>query len=422
MAVDPLPHVQSASQVIEAFETLDTLTRLVDRSLVSLDEASGRYHLLETVRQYSAEHTVNAGEFEKLREKHLDHFLDLMRRSHGNLRGPDQLEWLARLDAEYDNIRLAMEWALATSGRWSDALLIAVCLNDYWVLRTMYVESDRWIDQLVETRTDWSAATSARLALLASLSRFFTGKIDLAKSEEALRFARESGEDVLLGNALRNLTLELVTVNRDDDARPLAEEALLVYGRIKDWTNAAFIHIHMGNGDFVHGRLEEAEKHFRECLTLRTKGRDLRGVGAALIGLGYVAEKQGDLESAVVLTRQSISAFAKVANNWDLAGAIPSCCLELTAANRNVEAAMVLGFADALLQKAKAVRDVADREVYGRWSKRVKDILGDENYNDGYQNGAQMNLSQVLEMLFPDGLELPSLENPNSDPTVDKLA
>jgi tetratricopeptide (TPR) repeat protein len=403
------------ARVIEAFETLDTLTRLVDRSLVSLDESTGRYHLLETVRQYSAEHAVNAEEFEKLRDKHFDHFLDLLQKSRGNLRGPDQLEWLARLDAEYDNIRLAMEWALAAKGRWNDALLLAVCLNNYWILRTMYLESERWIDQLAETRTDWSAAVSARLSLLASISRFFTGKIDLAKSEEAVQFARDSGQDELLGNALRNYTLDLVTLGRVAEARPLAEEALIVYGRNKDWTNAAFIHMHMGNGDLVNGRLDEAQEHFLECLALRQNRRDLRGVGAALLGLAYVADLREESEAAITWTRQGISAFVNVANAWDLAGGLPSTCIELTKAGRNVDAAKILGFADDLLAKAKGARDIADRQSYDRWSKKVKEILGDKEYKIAYQAGRHMTLDEALALLFPDGLEVPSFEDSDSD-------
>ncbi|MEA2552760.1 MAG: hypothetical protein QOJ65_936 [Fimbriimonadaceae bacterium] len=397
--------------MIESFEIPDLLPRLVDRSLVHFDEITGRYHLLETVRQYSVEHAVNEGDTAVLRDQHLAYYLDLLGRSRGQLRGARQVQWLGLLDAEYDNIRLALEWALVDQKRWADALDMAARLNDYWIIRTMFAESDLWIVQLNETRTDWSAATSARLLLLAGLSKFFTGKTDTSTGEEALRFARQAGQDSLLGFALRNLTLDYVTVGRDADAQALADEALEVYARTEDWTSAAFLHIHMGNGALVNGMLDDAEERYRQCLALRMKSKDLRGVGAALVSLGSVAEQRGDFPAAISLIRQGISAFAQVASSWDLAGALVSCCLELTQAGRNVEAAKIVGFADALLAKAGGARDIVDREIYDRWSSRVRATLGDDEYEIAYRAGGQMTFDQALEIVFPAGLEVPSMDD-----------
>ena len=88
---------------------LDLLTRLVDKSLVVADEHAGasRYRLLETIRQYAREQLMEAGEAEVngTRGRQLEFFLALARPPPA-LRGADRL-WLARLEAEHDNLRAA---------------------------------------------------------------------------------------------------------------------------------------------------------------------------------------------------------------------------------------------------------------------------------------------------------------------------
>src|SRR5262249_34714934 len=68
-----------AGEGIEAWEVLELLTSLVDKSLVLCDASAGagRYWLLETIRQYSRERLLEAGEGEAARGRHLAFFLQL---------------------------------------------------------------------------------------------------------------------------------------------------------------------------------------------------------------------------------------------------------------------------------------------------------------------------------------------------------
>src|SRR5439155_23800073 len=62
-----------------ASAVLDLLTRLVDKSLVLYEEASGegRYRLLETIRQYCRDRWQERGEVTAVCARHRDHFLRL---------------------------------------------------------------------------------------------------------------------------------------------------------------------------------------------------------------------------------------------------------------------------------------------------------------------------------------------------------
>ncbi|RKT72181.1 putative ATPase [Saccharothrix variisporea] len=93
----------------DGVDVLEAVTRLVDRSLVVVSGGDRpRYRLLESVADYGRERLVEAGEADAVRARHAEHYRALARRADPELRGADQLEWLARLDADAANLRAAV--------------------------------------------------------------------------------------------------------------------------------------------------------------------------------------------------------------------------------------------------------------------------------------------------------------------------
>ena len=71
--------LEAAETVCAEMEILELLARLVDKSLVVLDEQAKepRYRMLETIRQYALEKLLDAQESERLRDRHLRFFVKL---------------------------------------------------------------------------------------------------------------------------------------------------------------------------------------------------------------------------------------------------------------------------------------------------------------------------------------------------------
>ncbi|GAA2077275.1 hypothetical protein GCM10009801_33280 [Streptomyces albiaxialis] len=130
-------------------DVLALLARLVDRSLVvPVDggpEVPRRYRLLETIAAYGLERLAEAGETERVRDRHARCYTAYAERADARLRGPGQREWLARLDAETANLRAALGHSLAR-GATDGALRLVTALSWYWYLRGRTSEAHRALD------------------------------------------------------------------------------------------------------------------------------------------------------------------------------------------------------------------------------------------------------------------------------------
>ncbi|WP_225878562.1 BTAD domain-containing putative transcriptional regulator [Spongiactinospora rosea] len=123
-----------AGPALAGEQVLDVLTALTEKSLLLADgEGAPRYRMLDTIREYAAHRLAEAGETEAARRAHLAYFTDLAETAEPHLRRAEQLEWLARLKAEHDNIGAALRVAIA-EGWAEEAMRLVVPAGWYWFL------------------------------------------------------------------------------------------------------------------------------------------------------------------------------------------------------------------------------------------------------------------------------------------------
>ena len=176
---------------LDEYEALDLLGRLVDKSLVQLDDASGRYHLLETMRQLALDRCRAADELDQLRDRHLRWVL-------GFLEGVDHdlcdRPTMAAMDADYLNIRAALSWA---ADRDNDAAVRLVdTLGGYWGLSGRHRDTFLFSKPILDGARDrdpvrWATAVSmvAWVFVSAGDTQFVTNDV-----VAALERARSEGD------------------------------------------------------------------------------------------------------------------------------------------------------------------------------------------------------------------------------------
>ncbi|WP_433677846.1 BTAD domain-containing putative transcriptional regulator [Nocardia sp. CA-119907] len=127
-------------------EILTALTRLVDRSLVIMQESQHgpRYRLLESIGAYCVEHLETTGMLLEMRLRHAMYYANRGELASAGLHGPDQRRWLELLDVEAPNIRKAADFAI---GRRDVRLAMRLVNSLIWFgfLRGRLTEAHRYL-------------------------------------------------------------------------------------------------------------------------------------------------------------------------------------------------------------------------------------------------------------------------------------
>ena len=169
--LEAIEAVSGRDQGMAGRPLLTTLHALIGKSLVRTEatpDGTGRYLLLETIREFALWQVRAAGEEDLLRQRHYAAFLQLFRTADIGLRGPEVTAWIARLELEQDNLRAALQWVL-DGRRYVDAAWLMLAVAWFWFHTGHWQESIRWAAELLPHRE--SLAAELRLAILINLYR-----------------------------------------------------------------------------------------------------------------------------------------------------------------------------------------------------------------------------------------------------------
>ena len=384
---------------VDASDIVEVLGGLVNKSLVVAERpAPGgrtRYRLLETMRLYARERLAESGEAAAVRARHLDRALDLAQDAAAVLDGPDQAEVLDRLEAEHDDLRVALAWG-TSGGDPEPALRLATALGRFWEIRGHLSEGRGWLEAaltaggggewpglravalnwaavLAQHQGDYAAARglyehslalrrrlddrpglAAALVGLGNLAAL-QGQLGVARDqfEEALDIGRQISEPQVVAAALTNLGW--VAHARGDlrQARALYEEALTVRRSLGDGHGTALVLANLGDLALQQGDLDPAHALHTEGLELRRRLGDRSGVADSLAALGRVALARGDRATARTLHTEGLAERRRVGDRPGMPGSL-SALAELARLDGEVATA------SALLEEALAVATELD--------------------------------------------------------------
>src|SRR5215218_11067879 len=166
-------------------DTFEGVSSLVDKSLLRQEEGPGgepRFVMLETVHEYAREKLQESAEAEEIKRVHAEYFLTLAEEAYPQLRGPNQLEWLERLEAEHDNMRAAHSWALERKET-EVALRLGGALWVFWSVRGYYSEGRRWLKEALAI--NGRVSPEVRAMALAGVGSLAEDQGDLDRAKEA---------------------------------------------------------------------------------------------------------------------------------------------------------------------------------------------------------------------------------------------
>ncbi len=315
-----------AGKGVESSEAFDLLRYLVDKSLVIAEKQAERmrYRLLETVRQYAREKLAQAGEETVMRQRHRDWFLGWAERAETALEGPDQKEWLERIEQEQDNLRAALEWSQIQKQDSEMTLRLAGALAPYWDRRGHWNEGRRWLEGAVVKSESISAAVRAKALNAAARLALWQDDYVLARSryEESLALFRAMKDSRGIARSLSGLGHVAYACDENTVANSYYEEALHISRTLEDRRGIsdalhALGHLAYGRNDYAVARI-----NFEESLSMRRTLKHKGGIGLSLFTLGAVEIAQGNYMLARSRFEESLACFRELRDKRNIAWAL----------------------------------------------------------------------------------------------------
>ena len=258
--------LEAAEAVVDA--DLDTVQSLVDKSLVRVRPESGRFWMLETIREFAAERLEASGESADLYRRHGEFLLALGRSLEPHL--PVTTEWLDAVAADYDNIRAALD-RLPGQGETQLALELAESVWRFWKMRGSPNEAWQRLEHLLSFDP---RPTPARGHALNAISGF-----GVDSAAETASPAAGTG---------------------------YAEEALAIHRANGDAWGIARATLMLGYIAIESGDFERARPLFEETVRLMTELGYEHQVGLAVFNLSWALEELGEPERAAALDRENL--------------------------------------------------------------------------------------------------------------------
>jgi non-specific serine/threonine protein kinase len=459
---------------IEMNRVSEEMIQLAQKSLVVVNQESGnarRYHLLDTIRQYAHEKLIETSAHENIRSQHLSYFLAFAKQAGLALKGPAQVEWLGRLLEERDNIRAALDWASKTNVKAGLALPSSLGIR-FWESFNLQ-EGIHWLTEFLHKpeSQDYPGARAKALYVqgfilvrLHQLDQAHSaaeeclelyrackdqhGEIDglmaLAFTSRDKIQAMELAQQALalaqsLGDTWREAMLFFHLSLYDPDltrALAFSEQAISLFGQLKDWSSLALCLSNAGNRAMLNGEIQLAEKYITKSISLSRQLNFKAGLMHGLdvdaqiafsrgnfeqarasmqesiafsqeIGnrnsylwsraqLGYIRLRQGDLFEARVIFSETAHDFQ---NDRIEIGAVYTlegmASLGVVAGNPD-KATRLIGWADTTRKKVDNIRPPNEQNDVDRDIAACRLVLGELAFSQAYDAGRVMTLEQAV--------------------------
>ena len=390
----------ASSSVVAACQDAEAVTgasssairSLVDKNLVRRD--GDRLAMLETIREYAVEKLEDSGSAEEVRRRHAEHFLGLAEAGEEVRRTPGEVDWWNRLDVDRDNLRAAFGWWLehdpAVAGRLVEGVF------RYWYTRGHYEEGALAYERVLDM-AELSDPDRARLLSYAAAFEFARRRLERARTlaEESLELRRLLGDRDAIARSLVMLGTILVEEEAHDSALQLLEESMALARAVDDPVLLGFTSSNLAAALLSARQLERFHEVGHEALDVARKVGDTITEKATLVNLGLAAVIDDDPVSGAARFAESLDLARELGDPLGLLESIEGVAAAAAASGRAIEAARLLGAAEALAREEKLVLESVSRLVHDRALEAIRASLDEDRMRGAWSAGAKVDADEA---------------------------
>lgn len=443
----------AAEKVMTAYSVsgVEALTALVDKSLLQIEQTQSgpRFSMLVMVREFGLEQLQRADEAQAVQHTHALIYLELAETAAARLGGSEQERWLDQLEAEYANLRAALQW-LIDRGDTEKALRLSIALTRFWILRGHLSEAHEGLEKALRLVEGSGIAPTVRAQALnsAGLVALYLGDLRRASAlgRESVALFREQGDQAGVSAALQTLGQAIMRSGEFPAAQALLEESLTVCRALDDAWGIAHALLYLGLITFLRGEYETAQTSieaglaryrqlgdpqaiaqatqalgwiklglneitsaqalFEESLGLCQAARDRAGLARALYALGEVERQTGNLVTARAHLDEACSLLLALGDKYHLIACLVIFANLMLMAGQRRRAAQCLGAVDSLKEPLFTAMPVYFRTLYQHTLTSIQAQLSPADFEAARGEGQAQAAANAWEQL----LAAPELE------------
>jgi non-specific serine/threonine protein kinase len=386
---------------------MDGVASLLNKSLLSEQrlgkyesarESEPRFLMLETLLEYAKEKLERSGEADTVRRLHFEYFLALAEMSTSALFGSQQGEWLARLDAEHDNLRAALSWAI-NSASLEEGLRLTGALGPFWFVRGYITEGRQWLGAALAAAEGLPPGPALAEALAAAGQLAFTQgdrATAITMHNQRLPIYRQLADKRGLAEALSHLSMAMMLSDDQQQAGALLEESLTLYREMDDLGGIALSLNSMGARARSRREYARAIALFEESLALFEQiGNQWESIHP-ISSLGQVAYEQGDYVRAKEFFRRALAIAYEFGYTRGIASTLSRLARTAAAQGELERAATLSGAADELYNATSITQAPPDNAQDEAMKRTVRGQLGDTVFNSASGEGSAMTIEQAV--------------------------
>jgi predicted ATPase/DNA-binding winged helix-turn-helix (wHTH) protein len=386
---------------IDAHDVLDLSSRLVAKSLLSLDRGrpgAGRFRLLETVRQYARERLVQSDAAERVQTRHVAYFVDEFRHALAVLRGPGQLSYLGRLQGEQENLRTALEWALASPDLAAQGVEFAGALFWFWTKRGLFEEGRRWLERAVALEAPDAARARALIGL--SHMHYFQGRHESAASAASAALAiGDATSDAWVVSFSRFMqAVTALELGDHGQARALALEAIEAADAGGDVIQHGGPLMILANLALLDGHHARAQALYDQSIDVHRREGDAWGLSILLSMAAGLCIIRKDFTVARAHAAEAMALCEALEDQRGLAWGLEVCAGLLADQGDAEAAAQLWGASNGLMETVGGALAPTIGWIRDRYTAAVRLSIGEGRFAAACAEGRAMPVTQAIAL------------------------
>jgi predicted ATPase/class 3 adenylate cyclase len=415
------------------FDPLEGITSLLDKGMIHrLGGEETRFSMLETLREYGRERLVAQGEEERMRRQHAEYFLRFAEEMAVRLMSSERPAALHRIDKDYENIQSALLYFRSSGEREEDQRFVA-SLWRYWDYRGMLREArDHFRAALSGEKTRTATRQSALYGAACISQRLIDYAATTEYANESLVIAQAMEDSKGMGDVYRILGDIAGEQGRREESLSYLEKMKAISERLDDKVNLAFAYFQiayakgpvseesrvlyensyrisveigdrLGQANCMNmlayialerGDTGSARAYWTKVLQIGREEGMPKAVAWSFQGLGRVAYREGDHETAEANAYQALELYWKRGDLWEIVGILGDFAQDARSRGEPARAARIYGAGEA--QREAIGIPHPDKEAFASARSSLQPQLGEAEIDKLWQEGRSWSLEQAV--------------------------